>query len=285
MISKRVKKEDITNYLSLHTHSNDTEKVGTIIKSVDDYVRQLTNGMIGYRLEESGILQPGARIYLSILYFKGTWQYGLTPMKERMEFTNIEGKKIFRDYVYSSMIYIKVSRYMIDPEKLIYVFILPLNDDTKRRHLNRFEAIYIAPTFLVSNAEEWKEVYTKFIENCTYGEEGNFRMKHDAFENNMIKLIFPKFDQVCEDIDLNKMFPETYQGGPNPDFAKFVMKVRVKIDENGIEGAAAAEVTYNCGEVYPEKLVVDKPYIVLIYDRELRQTLFTVKDNGLNVKN
>jgi len=89
--------------------------------------------------------------------------------------------------------------------------------------------------------------------------------------------------KTSEDLDLVQLLPETYQGGPGY-YVESKMKIRVRIDENGIEGAAIVQTCFADSIGPSDEIMVDKPYMVLVYDEELQQTLFTVKDTGLKKK-
>lgn len=250
------------------------------IEAVREKVADLTNNLIDFNLDKNNF--NGKRIYVSILYFKGTWQNEFNKISQPREFKTIEQQKIMRKYIELDRKFVRHMKYSLSCEQLIDVFILPFYNNEG----NRFKAIYLSPSFDIKNNMELKTIYLQFLNKFTVQKDGRHQIDESKFRNIKAHIFIPEFDQTCKELNLIKLLPQTYQQGPALS-TETMMKLRVKIDENGVEGAAICSSICTDGiDRNPIITInVEKPYIVLIYDEKLQQSLFTIKDTGINAEN
>lgn len=276
-ISQHMKNSDLLHCVDFLIHNNKDAEKNRIITKISEKVNNLTSGFMNYKLKKD-FLNNDNRIYISILYFKGTWLYSFRTCPNHRKFQNFNGEKKMRKYIQSYDNNIEYKKFNIGSEKDVEAFILPFQSAEK----GRFKAIYICPNFFPYDPMDLVKSYEQFIIEFTKQTNENFGIKKSKFDLINANILIPEFDQTCENLDLIKLLPETYQGGPALETKSF-MKIRVKIDEKGLEGAAVCSTICTFSIKSPKPTInieIDKPYIILVYDDKMQQTLFTVKDNG-----
>lgn len=268
---------NLNNKIEILSYNDQRETKSEIIQKVSKKVQLITRSFLSFTLDQE-YLNENARIYISILYFKGTWFYKFEKCQNQREFTKLDGEKIMRNYIESLDRSIRYSKYELGSSKELEVFILPFFNIES----GRFNVIYLSPKFFLNGKNDLTAMYAAFIEKFTIQVSDDYCIDENKFNHIDANIFIPKFDQICDELDLIKLLPETYQGWSSSEIKSF-MKLRVKIDEKGIEGAAVAcTPCFAC--MPPEKqiidIIVERPYIALVYDETLQITLFTIKDNG-----
>lgn len=273
--------KNLKPFVTFLTHHNENQEKNDIIKIVDDKVQSITNNFMSFDLDKK-YLNKFQRVYISILYFKGTWIHDFEKSKSLKEFSTIKNNTIMRKYIQIYDASIQYDKYTVSGDKMAEAFILPFyNNET-----GRFKAIYLSPLFVPNGNADFIEIYKQFINQFAIENNDQFLINESKFKSTRAHVFIPEFDQTSEKLDLIQLLPLTYQRGP-AYHTETIMKSRVKIDEKGIEGAAICCSVCTDG-ISRHKIIsinVDKPYIVLIFDEKLQQSLFIIKDTGLNTEN
>lgn len=276
-ISKFAIESGLVHYISLYCQSDQDEMKTKIISDINNKINKITSNFIDFTLDKR-YLNNHYRIYISILYFKANWLHHFDKCDSEKMFMKFNGTVIMRKYIETQNARIYYKQFITDSDKKVETFILPFHNSEN----HKYKAIYISPQFIPSKIE-LTEIYTQFINECTAKQNEYNSIEECNFDRINANIFIPEFDHTCNELDLIRLLPEIYQGGP-AYFNQCLMKLRVKIDEKGVEGAAVCATDCVDGiNLNKRKTIhVNNPYIMLIYDDELRQSLFLIKDSGLD---
>lgn len=277
-VQKYTRDNNLKKYVTFIQHNNEKESKDQIAEAVNNKVSTITDNFISFSLNTDYMNQFN-RIYMSIVYFKGSWEYDFDKCDQKKEFTKFGGQVIMRKYIQSLNCEIKYKKFEMENNKLVEAFVLPFHNMQNRR----FQVIYLSPLFNPEGKNDLVKMYTEFIDIVAMQDNNRQYIQMDEFINIDANVFIPEFDQTCDEVNIIELLPETYQNGP-AYHTKAIMKLRVKIDNKGIEGVAV--MLSLCSDSCLEKervidIIVNKPYVALVYDDELKQTLFTIKDNGI----
>lgn len=231
---------------------------------VNDWSEEKTNGMIKKMIQKGDVTKDTMMILASACYFKSDWKYQFKKNDTKpMKFIQANGKEIeIAKGMLQNNLKVKAAR-MDDFE----VVELPYED----KHYFMYIAL---PTD--NGIKALNKVASEFSLK---------KFKDDLIQTTYRKFQMPSFDATSE-LDLYE--PLTTMGlqdlfGSKADFSKMtdmklsVGKVKtktvVKVDEKGSEAAAVATATMMQRSA-PPSLIVDRPFVFMIYDDTIEAPLF-----------
>ena len=240
------------------------------MREINAYVSDKTHGKIPRLLQEPP--EPLTRmVAVNTVYLKAKWEHGFTDESYDREFTTLSGKSItvpfMHDYEKRAMYYkTKGLAVLALPYRdcgLEMMFLLP----DKHVTLSRIEAL-LSRSFIGEILRAL--TYNKVVVALPKFE---FEMRHNLVKPLCGIGLGIAFDQDRADF--------SGIAGTNLSLSEAEQVVKIKVDEDGTEAAAAtyAKVVRGCASFGPKpppppEFVADRPFIFLIRDRRSDAILF-----------
>lgn len=239
--------------------------VEELIKEVNSWVSNKTKGLIKEFLNKKDVNEGVVAVLVSVIYFKAKWVEEFKPSESIMFWTGSRYVKVPAMEVISDVINV------IRNPKYVAVEIPYMNTN--------ISMIIIMP----NNYSEIRSKYREFILDV-------LSKLYKSREVKGIKLIMPKFNITFK---LN-LIPHLQELGINEVFTPgkadltrmanvkrgnvWVSKVKhqavIKVHEKGTEAAAATAIIMVVAYRPIEKVIIDKPFIYLLRDKESNAILF-----------
>ncbi|XP_078516230.1 alpha-1-antitrypsin-like [Lissotriton helveticus] len=235
-------------------------------KQINDYVKTHTNGKIVDFLKS--LDQQTAMVLVNYIFFRGKWEMPFEEENTKEDDFHVDEKTVvkvpmmFRSGMYSSD---------YDEDLSCTVVKIPYKGDTS--------ALLILP----------KEGKMKQVQDALSGPTVMKWVKSLAHRRGPVDLFLPRFSisttlelkDILEDLGMTDMFIDHADfsgitGEPNLKVSNAVHKAMLSIDEKGTEAAGTTTL-----EIMPMSLPptvkFDRPFLVLIYHKQTRSTLFMGK--------
>jgi len=246
--------------------------------TINNFVKNATNGLIDKIFEESGIDSNAAMILLNAIYFKGSWKYPFDPNETTtMTFHTDNSTKS------------KFSAMRLQEEELKTCRVQELDANLLELPYQNEQISMVV--ILPSKASDVQQVERKLMKI----EATSLIDKLDSTASRKVEVTLPKFEVEFEvkeiinslkSLGVKSLFdsPDLSLISETPmEVTNIVQKAVVKVNEEGSEAAAVSGVIvgHRSG---PEQFIVDRPFIFYIYDRVSHLPLFVgriVDPNGL----
>jgi serine protease inhibitor len=240
--------------------------IDELVESVNRWVEEKTNGLIKNPLNRYQVSDDTVAVLVSAIYFKADWLKEFTPIGKigfwnGSEWIYVDGMHVEGDHlrVVNTSEYIAVE--------------IPYKDTS-------LSMVIIMPRDFKEAVDSVGELVTKALENID-----------NASPIPRAHLVMPKFNvsfnKVLSDVLREIRVHEVFQPGVADltrmaDIArgsiwvdKVIHKAVIKMNEKGTEAAAAtAIIIYTSAPVYSVEVVVDKPFIYILRDRDSKAILF-----------
>lgn len=239
--------------------------------AINEFVDKNTNGLIDNFLTSPLKIELA---FLNTIYFKAGWSEGFGEITTREKFLDIDGKEKEADFMYSC----NMTEYAAT------------EDGTEAIRLNygkqkQFSMTCILPSSRINHIP-LDDVLTadniNAINNNMKEEYMVVRLPKFEVETNN-----PRTLEILQHIGLekvcNELTPATFSLITESDdfyLSCFIHAMKIKVDENGTEGAAASlggmDVAIGPGEEnsYDRKIVFDRPFIFYIQENSTGAILF-----------
>jgi serpin B len=240
------------------------DDIDQLVYEVNKWVDVKTNGSIRRLIDRSDVSDFTIAVLVSVIYFKSLWlkefkSYGEIKFLTKNGWVNVKAMDVAGDHM-------KIVR-----ENNYVAVEIPYKDTS-------ISMIIIMP----NNFTEFSLRYKEYIKDALY--------KLDISRPGVYAhLIMPKFN-VTFNIDMNsylmklgirKIFtPEAdlsrmIRGGGGAYVSKIVHQAVIKVNEKGTEAAAATGVLIvTSAIIYPEEVVINKPFIYMLRDSKSKAVLF-----------
>jgi len=240
--------------------------IDELVESVNRWVEEKTNGLIKNLLNRYQVSDNTVAVLVSAIYFKADWLKEFTPIgKIRFwngsEWIYVDGMDVEGDHLR-----------VVNTDEYIAVEI-PYKDTS-------LSMVIIMPRDFKEAVGSVRELITKALENID-----------NASPIPSVYLVMPKFNisfnKVLNSVLWEMGIREAFQPGV-ADLTrmahvargsiwvdKVIQKAVIKVNEKGTEAAAAtAIIILTSAPVYNVEVVVDKPFIYILRDRDSKVILF-----------
>tara|TARA_B100000029_G_C17582706_1_gene960153 strand:- start:944 stop:2146 length:1203 start_codon:yes stop_codon:yes gene_type:complete len=254
-----------------------------IIKDINDWVSNATNGMIEDMVSDNDIKKTTVQALLNTLYFKGQWLAPFDSKTTKLDFFNTSDgeeqvymmNKKNRYPYYSNEEFQLLELQYANSNVSMFLF-LPQDNNELDAMINNFNF-----SQLEHNLDSLK-ITPGNISIPKFKSEKSYSMKENLKSMGMIIPFSPdlaSFDGFWNyDKDCFEIPPKHYIDIINH-------KTEIDLDENGVEVAAATAIIINRitsipSFVEPFTFIANKPFLYIIYDKEYDNIIFIGKYVG-----
>lgn len=254
-------KMNIENYSAMVSQLDFSDP--SAVDQINAWCNQTTEGLIPSILDE---VNPTATVYLlNSLYFKARWKSEFAPEKtQEGDFSALSGKMVKADFMQTQRMAAYVENEWFTSTSLSY-----LNDSYVMRLILPQPEISIDQVLqALSESDEnlWKNTILAEI---------NLKMPRFTLENKMDLI------PVLQTLGMNKAFTNEADFSSMSDIATYISLVqqatRLKVDEEGSEGAAVTVIEGDLMSPLPEEKVdffLDRPFLFQILEPATGTVLF-----------
>lgn len=253
-----------------------------IVKNINDWVFNVTNGMIDNIVSESDIKKNTVQALLNTVYFKGNWLIPFDTTNTKLDFFNInDSKKEIRmmnkknRYPYYSNKDFQLLELQYANSNLSMFIFLPSNNLNSL--INIFNSSKLKASIDSLKTRPGNVSIPIFKNNTSYSLKEYLQSMgmNVPFSPNLASFDgFWLYDETC------------FKNNPKHYIDLINHKANIDLDENGVEVAAATSVIINritsiSPFIEPFIFKANRPFLYLIYDKEYNKIIFIGKYIGV----